>query len=363
MCFELCFELVIYLFLILAISVSGITEVQSQDFGSGVASFGKLGIQSVSNGVGGGHGRYLQDQTEGMIKTFAKEFPAITYVYLFINAFLMAAMVEELAKYFGFQMIEHPDFLSDEQLQEGAEAVEAALENKESEYEDDGSEDAKPDRGCATYEAMGDTVATTVDAAVSTAAEAVGATSPRAESNLKLVPAPTKTCNGRAAAITVAMVAVALGFACCENLVYIFIFAPSSDLETKIGVLVLRSLFPVHPLLAAIQSIGVCRRDIENDKTFGVGRSILPAILLHGSFDLVIMIASFLVAVNPDDEEFEERAETTSLVVSFVIVLFGVAYYVVQSRAQRKRLNELESGTKAGLLPTATTAASDHALV
>ena len=144
---------------------------------------------------------------------------------------------------------------------------------------------------------------------------------------------------------------------------YIFIFAPSSDLETKIGVLVLRSLFPVHPLLAAIQSIGVCRRDIENDKTFGVGRSILPAILLHGSFDLVIMIASFLVAVNPDDEEFEERAETTSLVVSFVIVLFGVAYYVVQSRAQRKRLNELESGTKAGLLPTATRAASDHALV
>ena len=351
-----------YLFLILVISVSGITEVQSQDFGSGVASFGKLGIiQSVSNGFGGGHGRYLQDQTEGMIKTYAKEFPAITCVYLFINAFLMAAMVEELAKYFGFRMIEHPDFLSDEQLQEGAEAVEAALENKESEYEDDGSEDAKPDRGCVPYEAMGDTVATTVDAAVSTAAEAVGATSPRAESNLKLVPAPNKTCNGKAAAITVAMISVALGFACCENLVYIFIFAPSSDLETKISVLVLRSLFPIHPLLAAIQSIGVCRRDIENDRSFGVGRSILPAILLHGSFDLVIMIASFLVAVNPDDEKFEE-AETASLVVSFAIVLFGAAYYVVQSRAQRKRLNEMESGAKAGLLPTAT-AAADHALV
>ena len=278
--------------------------------------------------------------------------------------------------------MEHPDFLSDEQLQEGAEAVaaaerraqrEAALENEESEYNDEeDSEDgnlASPGRDCAAYEAMGDTMATTVDAAVNAAAAAVGATSPRVESNLNLVPAPSKTLNGRGAAITVAMVAIALGFACCENLVYIFIYN-GSDLETKIAVLMLRSLFPIHPLAAAIQSIGVCRYDIENDRRFGVGRSILPAVLLHGSFDLAIMIASFLVAVNPDDENFEEKAETASLATSFAIFLLGVVYYLFQSRAQRKRLDELDCAAgskKAGLLPTTATTGADvtvgHALV
>ena len=377
--FEVIEAIFIHLFLVLAISLSGITKVQSQDFGGGIASFGKLGSR-LSNSLSGGHGRFLQDQAEDMSKTFAKEFPIITCIYLFVNAFLMAAMVEELAKYFGFRMVEHPDFLRDDQLQEGAEAVaaaerraqrEATLENEESEYDDEeDSEDgnpASPGRDCAAYEAMGDTMATTVDAAVNAAAAAVGATSPRVESNLNLAPAPPKTLNGRGAAITVAMIAVALGFACCENLVYIFIYS-GSDLETKIAVLILRSLFPIHPLAAAIQSIGVCRHDIEKDRRFGVGRSILPAVLLHGSFDLAIMIASFLVAVNPDDEDFEEKAEIASLATSFVIFLLGVVYYLFQSRAQRKRLDELDCAAgskKAGLLPATVTVGDDgdHALV
>ena len=378
--FELVEAIVIHLFIVLTISLSGITKVQSQDFGGGIASFGKLGGQFVSSSLSGGHGRYLQNQADEMSKTFAKEYPILTCIYLFVNAFLMAAMVEELAKHFGFRMVEVPDFLSDEELQEGAEAVgaaerraqrEAALENEESEYDDeDVSEDgnpASPGRDCAAYEAMGDTMATTVDAAVNAAAAAVGATSPRVESNLNLAPAPPKTLNGRGAAITVAMVAVALGFACCENLVYIFIYN-GSDLETKIAVLILRSLFPIHPLAAAIQSIGVCRHDVEKDRRFGVGRSILPAVFLHGSFDLAIMIASFLVAVNPDDEDFEENAEIASLATSFVIFLFGVVYYLFQSRAQRKRLDELDcadGSKKAGLLPATVTVGDDgdHALV
>jgi len=376
--FELVETIVIHLFLVLAISLLGITKIQSQ-FGSGNASIGKLGGQFASAGLSGGHGRYLQDQANDMSKTFSKEFPIITCIFLFANAFLMAAMVEELAKYFGFRMIEHPDFLSDNQLQEGAEAVaaanrraqrEAALENEDSEYDDEGGSEgcdpATSGRDCAAYEAMGDTMSTTVDSAVTAAVAAMGATSPRAESNLKLAPAPPKTLNGRGAAITVAMVAVALGFACCENLAYIFIYT-GSDLETKIGVLVLRSLFPIHPLAAAIQSIGVCRNDIENDDRFGVGRSILPAIILHGSFDLTIMIASFLVAVNPDDTEFEDKAETASLVVCFVIFFIGAGHYLLQTRAQRKRLDQLEcaSGSKqAGFLPTtATDEDGDHSLL
>jgi hypothetical protein len=170
-----------------------------------------------------------------MSKTFAREYPVITIIYLFINAYLMAALVEELCKYFGFRMVEHPDFLTDEQLQEGTEAVAAAERRsgrEEALEEEEVEDDVAPDEGCAAYEAMqgelADSVHEAAEAAVSAAVDAVGARSPRPESNLKVAPAPRKTLNGKGAAITVAMVAVALGFACCENLIYIFIYNGSS---------------------------------------------------------------------------------------------------------------------------------------
>merc|ERR1712161_130689 len=90
-------------------------------------------------------------------------------------------------------------------------------------------------------------------------------------------------------AITVAMVSVALGFACCENLMYVFVYSTTS-LGVEISTLVARSFFPVHPLCAAIQSIGVCKRDLEVTKKIGIGRIISPAVLLHGSFDFVLMV-------------------------------------------------------------------------
>ena len=250
--FELVETIFIHIFLILAISLSGIQTVKSNDYssimpsrfgGNGDVSFAKLGARFLTSGFSGGHGRYLQDQADDASKTFAREYPVVTIIYLFINAYLMAAFVEELCKYFGFRMVEHPDFLTDEQLQEGTEAV-AAAERRAArenalEQEEDEDDDVAPGEDCGAYEAMqgdlavkvneaAEAAASAADAAVSAAVDAVGARSPRAESNLKLAPAPQKTLNGKGAAITVAMVAVALGFACCENLIYIFIYNASS---------------------------------------------------------------------------------------------------------------------------------------
>lgn len=218
-------------------------------FGSGGASFSKLGERFLTSGFSGGHGRYLQDQADDMSKTFAREYPVVTIIYLFINAYLMAAFVEELCKYFGFRMVEHPDFLTDEELTEGTEAV-AALERRAAreaalEQEEDDEDELQPGGDCGAYAAMqGDSLATAVgeaadvalqhaESTLSAAVKAVGATSPKTESNLKLAPAPPKTLNGKGAAITVAMVAVALGFACCENLIYIFIYNGSSLERSK----------------------------------------------------------------------------------------------------------------------------------
>ena len=120
----------------------------------------------------------------------------------------------------------------------------------------------------------------------------------------------------------------------------------------------MRSLFPVHPIAAAIQSIGVCQRDLEGNKTYGVGRIILPAVLFHGAFDFVLMLVALIIGMrhvdgylDPDEKTPEETQETPadarldliSLACGFVMVLIGIIYYVEVSRAQKKRLEELET--------------------
>merc|ERR1712232_115374 len=88
---------------------------------------------------------------------------------------------------------------------------------------------------------------------------------------------------------------------------YIFVYSPPS-LGVEISTLLARSLFPVHPLCAAIQSIGVCKRDLEGDRKIGLGRIIFPAILIHGSFDFVLMVAAYFLQVEKSKEGSDDDA-------------------------------------------------------
>jgi len=132
----------------------------------------------------------------------------------------------------------------------------------------------------------------------------------------------------------------------------VFGYTPSQSLGVEIQTLIARSIFPVHPLCAAIQSIGVCKRDLEGQRSVGIGRIISPAILLHGSFDFVLMVAAYLQQVekikegNDDDSDIPKEDDSDAvmseediptLVFSFGMVLVGYIYYVWQSRAQTKR--------------------------
>jgi hypothetical protein len=130
----------------------------------------------------------------------------------------------------------------------------------------------------------------------------------------------------------------------------------------------MRSMLPVHPVAAAIQSIGIIRRDIEGEGD--LGRALLPAILLHGVFDFVIMTMGVIATMNqtpPDDTEENDgygddstndannppEADTPAepdlgtilltLLVAFGIMLVGVFYYIVEAKKQRERLYALES--------------------
>jgi len=223
---------------------------------------------------------------------FNREYPAIAIIFIFLNAYIVAALCEEITKYMGYDMIRHPDFLSDDELISGS--------------------DAKEDIS---------------------------------SSNRSLVPSPQRNAVTVGNATTVAMVSVALGFACCENLVYIFVYNNHS-LQMQIVVLIARSLFPVHPLCAAIQSISVCQQKLENIRSMTFGRIIFPAVVLHGTYDLVIMYLTFLLSI----EEFEDADDANAAIMrfnsmaicsSFIIVILGFFYYAHQSRRQSYRLAHL----------------------
>ena len=226
-------------------------------------------------------------QMNDLGKQFSKDHVGIFVVFVFLNAYLVAALVEELSKYFGFWMLEHPDLM-----------------------------DAK------------DIVVPTEDG--------------------QEINTNNCTLQSRGAAITIAMVAVATGFACSENLLYVFVYTPPSVTNE----LVTRSLFPLHPLLAAIQSIGVVQRDLESDRKSQLGRLVFPAVLLHGSFDFMLMISALATSGThsnthgKDDKKSLDDGIPMAISIGFMVT--GFYYYYCASKSQRQRLIELDQGNQGG---------------
>lgn len=267
------------------------------------------------------------DQEEGdsndsnniMIKVGMK-YPGIIILYYFINSFFLAAFVEEICKYFGYLMVEHPDFMTQETemlLNRSEDIVHIEEEQEsdnESEHEDEVNENIR---------------------------------SASTESNLNLTP-PARNLNSVGMAITVAMVSVGLGFACCENLIYIFVYT-GGNVQHEVAVLVARSFFPVHPLAAAIQSVYVCRQHLEKDETIKIGGIISPSVVLHGSFDFSLMVCAFLYEVDQARrqqeygvQEEEEESGFISFFLALTICILGSIFFFRESANQKKRLHELE---------------------
>ena len=230
------------------------------------------------------------------LKVFGQDHPFVYAIYLAFAAFCLAALIEELVRYLGYAMVtDHPDFWNRSELENAIDAV----------VEDVLDADQNQDQL---------------------------ATSP---SLLRDLPIQTQQqlFKIQGAMITVIMVAVALGFACCENLVYIFIYSENS-VVMEVSVLIARMIFPVHPICAAIQSIGIVRRDVERSPHSELGRALFPAIVLHGTFDFVLMLCDFLNQNNGAAGEF------TAIALALLIVIAGVTYYFNESAKQRQRLEK-----------------------
>ena len=94
---------------------------------------------------------------------------------------------------------------------------------------------------------------------------------------------------------------------------------------------------------SALQSIGVCKRQLENDRSMQVGRIIFPAILLHGTFDFTLMFFSFLINLEDEDSWEIWLFVLLSYLIAIFIQFFGYLYFIRESRIQDSRLNQLDA--------------------
>eukprot|EP00540_Astrosyne_radiata_P002078 CAMPEP_0116831334 /NCGR_PEP_ID=MMETSP0418-20121206/5278_1 /TAXON_ID=1158023 /ORGANISM="Astrosyne radiata, Strain 13vi08-1A" /LENGTH=304 /DNA_ID=CAMNT_0004460571 /DNA_START=118 /DNA_END=1033 /DNA_ORIENTATION=- len=208
--------------------------------------------------------------------------------YLFLRAFVVSALIEEMSKYLAFTLtLHHPDFWSQKELQSTIEAI-------------------KRDEGF-------------VDEATFLAAHA---TNPYGHD---------RSLKSRCATILVTMVSLGLGFSCCETLLYVIFYSDNSP-ELEIAVLIARAFLPIHPICSAWQGIGVCRRELENKSNFQMGRVVLPAVIYHGTFDFLLTLVGVL--------DFEQLALglVSSFSVALGITLLGITIVTCEFHAQQRRL-------------------------
>lgn len=292
--FELVIGLTVRLVMSITFELSGITKVQSNSYSmSGFHTNFGADIDWSLQASGGSYKGYLE--------VYGTDHPIMYTFYLAFKSYILAAMVEEVCKYYGFKMVEHPDFLTKTELEEAVRY---------------------------TYAEDSDNVR-----------QKQSASFPRQDRGFR----------SRATAITMAMVAVSLGFTCCENLVYIFAYG-GMNIGNQIYILVLRSLLPLHPVAAALQSIKVCERELEGKK-IGLSGVILPALIFHGTYDFLLLWIEFLSSRNGNYTAGQEAEgavtwlDFTALGLGFATIAVGFFHFVRLRRRQLSRLSRMDSQT------------------
>ena len=289
------------------------------------------------------------------------------------NAYIVATVTEELCKYYTFRCMEHPDLIfltglvsttQDERALEGGvvkypfSSHQVQRTNAKNPYDDDASHYSKSSHRSKTSGRS-------------------GSLDPEEDEFLE-DEQDVRTHRQKAAAVTTAMISVAVGLACAENFLYVFLlggtgagmdsddgeFAMDGYLQEWI-VLFFRSIFPVHALAAAMQSVNMIRKFVEIDQDnghrIGVGRIIMPAVIMHGTFDAILLGINVFIETSWGDymeanggniDENNPTPYNTFLVnlvawlsITFVM-LTGFIWYYKENRKQRLRLIEMEEHEK-----------------
>jgi hypothetical protein len=170
--YELVLGLVVHLIMMAFMALAGIDIVKDNGFEMAMdwskqplMGFASSGLRATATG-------------KDFLPVFGRDHPVAYSFYLFIDAFLLAATIEEICKYFAYRMMEHPDFMTKGDLEDAARAGVIG---------EDGE---------------------TLPSAVESGGQRRVAFPHHAQSH-----------ESQGAAITVAMICVALGFSMCEDLV------------------------------------------------------------------------------------------------------------------------------------------------
>ena len=268
-----------------------------------------------------------------------------------VYAYAVSALVEELCKYYTYRLIQHPDL-----------------------YPTDSTLDREQDRsrGRSGKESDESTLATRESfIEIFISLDGDGESSRRDKTDME------RSYRQKAMAITTGMISVAVGFACAENFLYVFILAGTSssgdadasyqaDIAGAWLVLLCRTIFPVHALSAALQSTNMIRRCVEQpakrqEPKIRVRRIVLPAVVLHGSFDAVLdglaVFNEYAGITGSTDGgrgggEAQGSNDSSSIkhlvsnIVAWVgvsvIMLVGLAWYIREYSQQQLRLKALE---------------------
>ncbi len=113
---------------------------------------------------------------------FIRNHRVVVLFFVFIYAFVVAALVEEMSKYFGFWMVDHPDFVTDDNLEE--------------------------QESCEDENVSDDNLHVV-------------------EENSKQRTFSDRSLSQIGTATTIGLVTAATGFACIENVMYVFGYSPA----------------------------------------------------------------------------------------------------------------------------------------
>lgn len=166
----------------------GVTEVVDNGYG-GDSIHVKFDEWGNSN-MQAGSGRALSEQSD-ILNGFFSRHPFAQIVYVLVSSYLVAGFIDELCKYFGFLMLDHPDFCSEKELAKAHSSLPLQLLRDRADADDDVENE------------QGVTTVVREDEATSLA-DFDASRQRRSQSSIR-------------SGVTVAMVAVALGFACCES--------------------------------------------------------------------------------------------------------------------------------------------------
>jgi len=319
---------------------------------------------------------------EIFVEWMAQNYQILWILLEVLNAYVVASVTEELSKYYTFRTVEHPDLIfltglvstaQDERALEGGvvkypfSSHQVQRTNMNNPYDDDASHYSRSSRNSHRSNGSGKNAGL----------------DPNEEEYFE-EEQDVRTHRQKAAAVTTAMISVAVGLACAENFLYVFLLGGTGDASSssEVGkengmsamdgylqewvVLFFRSIFPVHALAAAMQSINVIRKFVEtehvNGHRIGVGRVILPAVIMHGTFDAILLGINVFVETSWDDYmeknggniDEDNPAPYNPVVVNAVawlgitlVMLTGILWYYKENRSQRQRLIELEEKEKA----------------